>query len=244
MAALYDRIGLSYADLRQPDPRISKAIRKGLGDARTILNVGAGAGSYEPTDRSVIAVEPSMTMIKQRRSGAAPAVQATATALPFRADTFETALAILTVHHWPDPQAGIEELRRVARDRVVILTWDPSNEGFWLTDYFPEILDIDRQIFPKLDDFGRWLGRVSVRRIPIPKNCSDGFLGAYWGRPVAYLDDDRRSAISTFSKVNAAPGLKTLRRDIVSGAWLERYGGLLYESELDLGYRLILADIQ
>ena len=242
MPALYDEIGVGYANLRAPDHRIDQAIRKGLGDARSVLNVGAGTGSYEPADRFVVAVEPSMTMLKQRSAEAGPAIQATAGALPFRANVFDAALAILTVHHWPDRGAGLNELRRVSRSRVVILTWDPSSPGFWLTDYFPEVLDIDRPIFPSLDELQTALGSTRVIEIPIPHDCSDGFLGAYWRRPEAYLDTRVRSAISTFSKLqNIVPGLTKLRDDLDSGRWRRRYGEILNESVLDLGYRLIVA---
>ena len=239
---LYDEIGVGYANFREPDHRIGEAIRHGLGDAQTIVNVGAGAGSYEPADRFVVAVEPSMTMLKQRLSEAGPAIQATAAALPFKADVFDAALAILTVHHWPDRAAGLSELRRVSRSRVVILTWDPSSPGFWLTDYFPEILDIDRPIFPSLDELESELGPTLVVDVPIPHDCSDGFLGAYWRRPGAYLDERVRLAISTFSKLrDPTPGLTKLRNDLVSGRWREHYQEILKEHALDLGYRLIVA---
>jgi len=153
------------------------------------VNVGAGAGSYEPSDRSVVAVEPAMTMIRQRRPGSAPVVQASATELPFRDDGFAVALAILTVHHWPDQARGLDEMARVARRRVVVVTWDPSTSGFWLVDdYFPEIVEIDRPLFPSIEDFRKVLGRVEVHPLPIPHDCVDGFLGAYWRRPHAYLD--------------------------------------------------------
>src|SRR3989449_4764956 len=184
-----------------------------------------------------------MTMIRQRRVGSAPAVQASATQLPFRDATFEAALAILTVHHWPDRARGLGELARVARDRIVILTWDPATSGFWLVDdYFPEIVEIDRPIFPSIEEFSRALGRVDVHTLPIPHNCVDGFLGAYWRRPHAYLDASVRSAISTFSKIHALEaGLTRLRRDLQDGTWERRYGDLLGRREIDLGYRLLVS---
>ena len=242
MAVLYDIIGAGYANLRQPDSRIEQAIRDGLGNASTVLNVGSGTGSYEPSDRSVITVEPSMTMIRQRPSNAAPTIQASAMALPFRAAVFDAALAILTIHHWSHKDVGLRELRRVSRDRVVMLTWDPSSPGFWLTDYFPGILEIDRQIFPTLDEIERGLGRITVSNVPIPHDCSDGFLGAYWRRPEAYLDQRVRSAISTFSKLrDVTSSLEQLDRDLKSGEWHRRYGNILTRSELDLGYRLVIS---
>ncbi len=198
MTELYDEIGVGYTNSRRLDPRIATAILRALGEADTVVNVGAGAGSYEPSDRSVVAVEPSMTMIRQRRVGSAPAVQASATQLPFRNAAFEAALAILTVHHWPDRARGLGKLARVAQGRVVILTWDPATSGFWLVDdYFPEIVEIDRPTFPPIEEFSRALGRVDVHTLPIPHDCVDGFLGAYWRRPRAYLDASVRSAIST-----------------------------------------------
>src|SRR6266850_1722401 len=201
MAELYDAIGQGYDLHRRPDPRIASAIVAALGPADTVVNVGAGAGSYEPRDRRVVAVEPSRAMIGQRRPCSAPVVQASATALPFRDAAFDAALAVLTVHHWPDRARGLAELTRVAR-RMVILTWDPASSGFWLVDdYFPEIAIIDRPIFPGLDELTRMLGPIDVRSIPVPHDCSDGFLGAYWRRPHAYLDAGVRGAISTFAKL-------------------------------------------
>jgi len=243
MMELYDEIGIGYRNSRRPDPRIATAIFHALGEADTVVNVGAGTGSYEPSDRSVVAVEPSMTMIRQRRVGSAPAVQASATQLPFRDATFEAALAILTVHHWPDRARGLGELARVARDRIVILTWDPATSGFWLVDdYFPEIVEIDRRIFPSIEEFSRALGRVDVHTLPILHDCVDGFLAAYWRRPHAYLDASVRSAISTFSKIRAIEaGLTRLRRDLQDGTWERRYGDLLGRREIDLGYRLLVS---
>lgn len=243
MRHLYDAIGSRYATYRRPDPRIATAIRRALEAAKTVVNVGAGAGSYEPTDRFVMAVEPSRSMICQRRVGSAPVVQASATDLPFRDAAFDAALAVLTVHHWPDLIRGLAELARVARRRVVIVTWDPAFSGFWLVeDYFPAIGAIDRQIFPSIEEFRRELGEVEVRPLLIPHDCPDGFLGAYWRRPHAYLDAGVRSAISTFSKIGDVDrGLPRLRSDLEDGTWARRYGHLLSQSELDLGYRLVIA---
>jgi len=241
--SLYDRIGGGYAGSRRPDPRIEKAIWGALGDAESVVNVGAGAGSYEPTDRHVVAVEPSMTMIAQRPEGSAVAVQATANSLPFGNDSFDAALTVLSVHHWRDRAKGLQELRRVARSRVVVLTWDPASPGFWLTDYFSEILEIDRSIFPSVDDFRRELESVMVPTVPIPHDCTDGFLGACWRRPEAYLDERARAAMSTFSRLSDTErGLAQLSADLESGNWRRKYGALLKETELDLGYRLIIAN--
>ena len=243
MRELYDQIGVGYGTFRHPDPRIAAAVVRALDRAATVVNVGAGAGSYEPSDRRVVAVEPSLTMIRQRRAGSAPVVQGSAAELPFRDAAFTAALAILTVHHWRDRARGLDELARVARDRAVVVTWDPATSGFWLVDdYFPEIVEIDRRIFPSLEELARALGRVEVRPLPIPHDCVDGFLGAYWRRPRAYLDAGVRRAISTFAKIRALePGLARLGRELDDGTWERRYGNLLGRSELDLGYRLVIS---
>ena len=222
---------------------MAAAITHELGDAVTVVNVGAGAGSYEPTDRRVVAVEPSAAMIAQRPAGSAPVVQASATDLPFRDAGFAAALAVLTVHHWPDRARGLAEMARIARDRVVLLTWDPARPEFWLVEeYFPEVWVIDRPIFPTLEDLRRVLGPIEIRAVPIPADCTDGFLGAYWRRPEAYLDPGVRGAISTFAKLrDVEPGLARLRADLADGTWLRRHADLLDRSEIDLGYRLVIA---
>jgi SAM-dependent methyltransferase len=244
MPQLYDEIGLGYGSRRRPDPRLAASILRALGDADTVVNVGAGAGSYEPTDRSVIAVEPSLAMIRQRRPGSAPVVRASATHLPFRHAAFAAALAVLTVHHWPDRVRGLRELARVARRRVVIVTYDPAASGFWLLDdYFPEIGEIDRRILPPMKEIRRVLGDVEVRPLPVPHDCTDGFLGAYWRRPHAYLDAGVRGAISPFSMIgDVEPGLARLRGDLQDGTWERRHGHLLRQTEADLGYRLVVAN--
>jgi SAM-dependent methyltransferase len=239
---LYDRIGLGYSDYRQPDPRIAARVDAALGQCRSVLNVGAGAGSYEPTNRSVTAVEPSAEMILQRPRTAARAIQADALRLPFRDRSFDASLAILTVHHWPDRERGLAELRRVARDRVVIMTWDPEHAGFWLIrDYLPEIVEIDRHDFPTLREIERAIGPVEVEALAIPADCVDGFLGAYWRRPAAYLDPRVRAAISIFSKLDATGAIARLEADLADGTWNARHGELLARSELDVGYRLVVA---
>jgi SAM-dependent methyltransferase len=242
VSELYDVIGGGYHRLRRPDPRIGAAVLRALGSASSVLNVGAGAGSYEPRDRRVVAVEPSVTMIRQRPRSAAPVVRASGTALPFRDQKFDASSAILTIHHWPDRAKGMDELRRAARQRTVILTWDPAAPGFWLTDYFPEIPEIDRLLFPSLDELRRGLGRIAIYDLPIPHDCTDGFLGAYWRRPKSYLDPAVRSAISTFAKLaDVERGLSRLRHDLDSGEWRRRYAEILGETHLDLGYRLVVA---
>jgi SAM-dependent methyltransferase len=243
MRQLYDEIGVGYGSQRRPDPRIASAILHALGPADSVLNVGAGAGSYEPTDRRVVAVEPSRVMIRQRPRGAAPVVQASAVQLPFPDASFAAALAVLTVHHWPDRARGLRELVRVAEQRVVMLTWDPAASDFWLTeDYFPEIAEIDRRILPPIAELRDLLGGLEVRPLRVPHDCTDGLLGAYWRRPRAYLDAAVRGGMSSFAKLgDVESGLARLRRDLEDGSWERRYGHLLRRSEIDLGYRLVIA---
>lgn len=240
MSQLYDRIGAGYAARRRPDARIAGAIRAAIGDARRVVNVGAGAGSYEPVDRSLIAVEPSLTMIAQRRSPA-PVVRASAGDLPFRTAAFDVALALLTLHHWPDQERGLRELRRVGA-RVVLLTFEPDAAPFWLTrDYFPAIAAHDRHIFPSYERMRSLLGAIDITPLLIAHDCSDGFLGAYWRRPSEYLDAGARAAISSFANLPALDvGLARLRADLADGTWMQRNGELLRRDELDLGYRLVV----
>lgn len=243
MSAIYDKIGVGYSHLRKPDRRIARAIHDALGDAKSVLNVGAGTGSYEPTDRVVTALEPSAEMISQRPPGSAKAYQGAAEDLPFADDQFDAAMAVLTVHHWSDLEAGLREMRRVTTGRLAILTFDPASPYFWLADYIPEIIELDQPIMPKLEAFDRTLGKTKIEIIPVPRDCTDGFLGAYWQRPHAYLDPQVRAAISTFSKLdNIASALAKLEQDLASGVWEERYGHLMELESLDVGYRLVVAD--
>src|SRR5262245_56504711 len=225
---IYDGIGRGYSVTRRDDPRIAAAIRTALGDARRIVNVGAGTGSYEPAALAVVAVEPSVEMIRQRRVGAAPAVRAVAEALPFRARAFDAAMAVLTMHHWTDRAAGLRELRRVA-GRVVIVTWDPERPAagprgaFWLTaEYLPEIEAWDAPRFPPMRELRGHLGPVSIQPLLIPADCADGFLGAFWARPEAYLDPAVRRGISTFGMLPPAVVDRAVARladDLRSGVW-------------------------
>ena len=241
MSAKYDVIGLNYAELRKPDRRIARLIEDALGSAQTVLNVGAGTGSYEPTDRSVVAVEPSREMIRKRSPSAAEAIQASADDLPFDDKSFDASMAILTIHHWPDKAAGLREMRRVTRGRIVLLTFDPSHRP-WLIDYLPELAALDDVHMPTMSDYERWLGPVEVTSVLVPHDCSDGFLYAYWRRPAAYLDARVRSGISSFWTIaNAEAGLQTLRRDLETGEWERRYAELLTLDAYDAGYRLIVA---
>lgn len=240
----YDRIGVGYANVRRPDPRIAAMIDAALGDARTVINVGAGTGSYEPVGRVVTAVEPSATMIAQRPAGAAPVVQAAAEALPFADDAFDAAMAVLTIHHWQNPERGLRELRRVTRGPIVIVTFDPAARP-WLTDYLPELAALDAAQMPTMVDYKRWLGGpVVTKLVPIPYDCSDGFLYAYWRRPAAYLDPALRAGISSFARIDPTPGLGRLAADLKSGVWASRYAGLLRAETYDAGYRLIICENQ
>lgn len=246
--ALYDSIGRGYSAFRKPDPRIARAIEEALGDARSVLNVGAGTGSYEPPRRTVLAVEPSEVMIRQRPAGSAPFVRGSADALPVETASIDAAMAVLSVHHWPDPERGLREMARAARERVVLLTWVPDGPPFWLTeDYFPEILSHDRTIFPATATLRalleRTIGPTSIEPVPVPHDCTDGFLCAYWRRPELYLNAERRGAISSFGRIDAGPGVERLRADLASGRWSDRNRALLELDALDVGYRLACCDI-
>lgn len=246
-SAVYDSIGRGYARQRRPDPRIAARLAAALGAARSVLNVGAGAGSYEPSDRRVLAVEPSAVMLAQRPPDAAQAVQARAEALPFPDRSFDAVMAILTIHHWADRARGLAECARVARERVVLLTWDPEADAFWLLrEYLPAIVEVDRRLFPPMAAYAGAFGpgaRVETAVVPVPRDCIDGFLGAYWARPAAYLDPVVRAGISSFAMPGSDEGLERLRADLASGVWAARHGHLLAADELDVGYRLVVADL-
>ncbi len=251
-AAGYDDLGRDYTVVRRTDPRIATRVREALGEPCSVLNVGAGTGSYEPSDLAVTAVEPSQVMIGQRPEGAAPVVQASAEALPFGDDSFDVAMAILTDHHWSDRIAGLREMRRVARNRVLLLNADPAQaESFWLTrDYLPGFLGLVPSLYREV---GYWqrelescLGPIEVRPVPVPHDCKDGFYQAFWRRPRAYLEPLMRDGTSVFrllpeSEVTGA--VRRLRDDLESGAWGGRYESLLSATELDVGLRLVIADV-
>ncbi|MFJ1955813.1 MerR family transcriptional regulator [Streptomyces microflavus] len=245
-AQLYDAIGSSYPATRRTEPRIAAKVWEALGDARTVLNVGAGTGSYEPPDREVTAVEPSAVMRAQRPAGAARCVAAAAESLPFEDGAFDAAMAFSTVHHWQDPIAGLREMRRVAR-RVVVFTYDASTTGwlerFWLTrDYLPEFagLLVD---WPSPADMTRAIGG-SAEPVLIPWDCADGFFEAHWRRPEAYLDEEVRRAVSVWTRVGPEAeqrAVDRLRDDLSSGRWAERNRDLVALDTAELGLRLLVA---
>jgi hypothetical protein len=242
-AQLYDTIGATYSVTRRTEPRIAAQVWAALGDARTVLNVGAGTGSYEPPDRDVTAVEPSAVMRAQRPAGAAPCVAATAERLPFEDQSFDAAMAFATIDHWQDPIAGLREMRRVAR-RVVVFTKDFSDADlFWLTrDYLPEY----RGLFvgrPSLTELTRAIG-ARAEPVLIPWDCADGFYEAYWRRPGAYLDQHVRRGMSIWARVGRDAerrAVRSLGDDLASGLWAERNRDLVDREAAELGERLLIA---
>lgn len=248
--ARYDAIGVGYTDRRRPDPRIERQVWAALGDARTVVNVGAGAGSYEPRDRSVIAVDPSAVMLAQRRVEAAPAVRAVAEALPFPNGAFDASLTVLTIHHWSDIERGLSELRRVAR-RHVMLTFDYEQSAtFWgWRDYFSDAAALEELEAPTIDELAdaqaEGTGGARVEVVPVPWDCTDGFGAGYWRRPEAYLDAGVRASISGLARQDPARverAVERLRADLESGEWARRNAELLELDEADYGYRLVIAD--
>ncbi len=243
---VYDRIGGQYREGRREEPRIAAAILAALGGASPVVNVGAGAGSYEPRDRPVVAVEPSAVMVGQRPPGAAPAVRARAEALPFGDGTFGAAMAVLTVHHWADRARGLAEMRRVADGPVVLVVRDPrAVPTWWLHHYFPASRRLEARRETPLDQLARLLGLpLEVIPVPVPANCADGFNAAYWRRPRAYLDPRvwrPMSALALIPGADREQGMHRLRADLSNGEWHRRWGHLLALDELDLGYRVVVA---
>jgi SAM-dependent methyltransferase len=224
----YDTHGHGYARRRRPDPRIAALIHTALGDARTVLNVGAGAGSYEPDDRYVLAVEPSAAMRAQRPPGAAPALDATAERLPFDDDAFDAVMATVTVHQWRDPARGLAEMRRVSRGPVIVLTFDGDElERLWLAAYVPELIAAERRRYPAVSGIVAAIGRTTVTEVPIPIDCVDGFTEAFYARPEEFLDPRVRAAQSAWGFVTPEAthrAVEKLRADLASGAWQRAYG--------------------
>lgn len=252
-APTYDAIGRGYSVSRQADPRIAAQIRAALGDAASVVNVGAGTGGYEPAGLDVTAVEPSAVMIGQRPPGSAPAIQGAAEALPLGDGAVDVAMAVLSDHHWADRAAGLRELRRVARQRVVLVNASPeAASAFWFTrDYLPEFTDLIPEAFREAGaweaEFEAQLGPIDVEPVLVPHDCTDGFYSAYWRRPEAYLDPAVRENISVFHRVPASAvdrATKKLRADLDSGAWRGRNGHLVKRDELDVGLRIVVAELR
>ncbi|HET6571721.1 MAG TPA: class I SAM-dependent methyltransferase [Solirubrobacterales bacterium] len=244
----YDRMGIGYTEVRRADPRIEARIHAALGDAPVVLNVGAGAGSYEPRDREVIAVEPSPVMIAQRPAGLAAAIQGVAEALPLDDDSVDATMGVFTMHHWDDVERGLAEVRRVTRDRLAFVTLDLEvTAQMWLCrDYLPEIIEHDRRVFPTIERLEALLPGLRVEPVPVPASCTDGFCIALWDRPEAHLDPDVRRSSSIWHQLPedvTARGLERLRRDLASGEWDRRHGELRTKAELDVGLRLVTAEL-
>lgn len=240
----YERAGVGYAGQRRADPRIAAYLHPELAAAGSVLNIGAGSGSYEPTDREVTAVEPSATMRAQRPVHLAAAIDAVAEHLPFPDDSFDAAMAVITVHQWRDLERGLRELRRVARGPVLILTFDPDLiERFWLSEYAPSLLASEARRFPSIDRLITALGgSTSVTSVPVPLDCTDGFLEAYHGRPEAFLDPTVRRSQSAWELVDpdtVDQAMARLHDDLAQGAWDRRHGTLRARTELNGSLRLI-----
>jgi SAM-dependent methyltransferase len=247
MSQIYDAIGRGYVATRRADPRIAAQIRTALGDADSVANIGAGTGSYEPA-QTLVAVEPSQVMLEQRPAGSAAAVRASAERLPLREDCVDAAMALMTIHHWSDVAAGIEEMKRVARRRLVFFTWRPEVTGeFWLLrDYFPDAGRVDRLRAVSVDALVDRLGDATVEPVPVPHDCVDGFGAAYWRRPEAYLDRQVRAGMSFLARLDEAalaPGLERLTAELADGQWANKYGDLLGLDALDVGYCLVIAEL-
>jgi SAM-dependent methyltransferase len=242
-SADFDRIGAGYSEIRRPDPRLAAAVATALGHAGRILNIGAGAGAYEPLDGDVVAAEPSAIMLGQHQGRCR--VQAMAGSLPFGPACFDAAMATLTVHHWPDLGQGLREMTRVSR-RQVVFTWDPDHDTeLWLhAEYLPEMAIFERSRFPSLTQVVDLLGAHTVEPFPLPHDFTDGFQHAFWRRPEAYLDPRLRAASSMFAIL--APGavdqgLDRLHADLASGVWAQRHHELLARDAVDYGFRLVIA---
>jgi SAM-dependent methyltransferase len=247
MAALYDELGRTYSSTRRPDPRIGATIAAALSGSATVINIGAGTGSYEPR-QTVVAIEPSPVMISQRPPGSAPVLRAAAEHIPLRTGCADAALAVLTIHHWSDLERGVAEMHRIARRGLVFLTWDAEviGERFWLlSEYVPAARRADAELAVPLDRLTGLLTDPVVRAVPVPYDCADGFGAAFWRRPAAYLDPAVQAGMSMFAKLDPAlyaDGLARLADDLSSGRWQREHADLLDTPELDLGYRLVVSE--
>lgn len=242
----YGEIGSSYAQYRQPDPVIAAQIHRALGDARTVLNVGAGAGSYEPEDREVTAVEPSASMRAQRPAHLSKAIDAVAEDLPFDDDSFDASMASVTVHQWSDLEKGLAEMQRVTRGPIVLLVCDPARmHDYWLSDYIPEVREHEARRFPAIERLVAALGgHARIAPVPIPLDCRDGFNEAYYGRPEMFLDPNARLACSSWSLVPEEAVerfVHTLSNDLESGRWDAKYGHLRTQPFFDGPLRLVIS---
>jgi SAM-dependent methyltransferase len=243
---VYDRLGVGYLEQRRPDPRIARQVRIAIDTTGPLLNVGAGAGSYEPDDLPVVAVEPSVVMLRQRSRDSAPAVRAVAEKLPFPDSSFGSGMAILTVHHWRDPRHGLAELRRVVRGTIVVLSWDSAVfDQYWMVaEYLPASRELDSAV-PSPVEIAQLLGHGKVETVPVPSDCTDGFYAAWWRRPEAYLDPRVRASISGIARLDpklVQAGVENLRADLADGTWRRRHDELLSMDELDAGYRLVISN--
>lgn len=242
----YDEHGLHYSRGRRTDPRIEARVHAALGKAETVVNVGAGTGSYEPRDRWVLAIEPSATMRAQRSPDAAPAIEARAEALPLDDDSVDAAMACVTIHHWQPPEAGLAEMRRVARGPVVVLTFDLDHLPLWQLDYLAEGLAVERPRFGSIDDVAAALGgRTHIETVPTPADCRDGFFEAFWNRPEALLDPGVRASQSMWELLDEAVEeriVERLRADLESGLWDERYGSLREMESFEGSLRLVISE--
>jgi SAM-dependent methyltransferase len=244
----YDRIGVGYARSRQEDPALARTIHAALGDAESVVNVGAGAGSYEPGDRHVIAIEPSDVMAAQRPGDRVPAIRAVAGALPLRDDSVDAAMSVLSLHHWDESQEqGVRELRRVARGPVVLVTFDErvSRQMWLVADYLPEVAELDARIFPPPETLADWLGgETEITTLPVPRDTPDWTFSSFWAHPERVLDPDARAATSGFSRMDAAIVERVdaaVCADLESGRWDARHGRLRSLDAYDAGMRLVVS---
>jgi SAM-dependent methyltransferase len=244
----FDRIGRGYGEYRREDPELRRRIHAALGTAKSVVNVGAGTGSYEPLDRHVIAIEPSDVMAAQRAPDRSPALKAYADSLPLRDNSVDAAMAVLTLHHWDDArETGVREMRRVARSNVVIVTFDPriSSQMWLMAEYVPEVAELDRAIFPPPEEIARWLGGARVEVVPISASTPDWMLGSFWAHPERVLDEGARNATSGLARQPAhvvRRVVEDVRRDLEDGTWAARHGHLRQLAELDVGLRLIVGE--
>ena len=246
MDPIYDDIGINYSVTRCTDPKIAQQLYAELQGATRIVNIGAGTGSYEPENVDLVAVEPSSKMIAQRKRGSHHVEQAFAEKLPFENRSFSHAMTVLSMHHWENRALAFNEINRVVTEKFVAITWDPQSDPFWLTrDYFPEIHEMDKRIFPDLEAFNEHFDDVKITPLPIPSDCQDGFFAAFWQRPEAYLSQQVRQSMSPFAKIkNLTEGLQKLEDDLASGVWAKNNHPILGLSALDTGYRIISAKVR